>query len=74
MTYIEPPGGFPPGADHTVAEGAIVLLGPTGALAFEVVAVRGDKAWIRDLDDGRQGVVDVANFQAFGPGASGLLQ
>jgi hypothetical protein len=74
MPYVEPPGGRLPLQEQPVAEGDIVLLGPSGALAFEVVAVRGDKAWIRDLDDGRHGVVDVANFREFGPASMGLVQ
>jgi hypothetical protein len=74
MAYLEPPHSGPPTHQQPVAEGDIVLLGPSGALAFEVVAVRGDKAWIRDLDDGRHGVVDVASFREFGPGSLGLVQ
>jgi hypothetical protein len=74
MAYLEPLYGGPPARQPSVAEGDIVFLGPSGALAFEVLAVRGDKAWIRDLDDGRHGVVDVANFREFGPGSLGLVQ
>ena len=58
----------------SVAEGDIVMLGPSGAFTLEVVAVRGDKAWVRDLDDGRDGVVDVASFRRFGLDARGTLQ
>jgi len=69
MAFLEARDGAPP-----VAEGDIVFLGPSGALAFEVLAVRGHKAWIRDLDDGRHGVVDVGDFRVFGAGSMGPMQ
>ena len=59
---------------QAVVEGEIVLFGPGGVLALQVVAVRGDKAWVCDLDDGRHGVVDVAAFRSFGLDAPGTLQ
>ena len=58
----------------SVAEGDIVMLGPNGAFTLEVLAVRGDKAWVRDLDDGRDGVVDLASFRRFGFDAPIVLQ
>ena len=50
------------------------MLGPNGAFTLEVLAVRGDKAWVRDLDDGRDGVVALASFKSFGLDARGPLQ
>ena len=64
----------PPARALSVVEGDIVMLGPNAAFRLEVIAVRGDKAWVRDLDDGRDGVVDVASFGRFGLDASGRLQ
>ena len=58
----------------SVAEGDIVMLGPNGAFTLEVLAVRGDRVWVRDLDDGRDGVVDVATFRRFGLEGLGTLQ
>ena len=63
-----------PAGELSVAEGDIVMLGPNGAFTLEVLAVRGGKAWVRDLDDGRDGVVDVAHFRRFGLDALGVLQ
>lgn len=50
------------------------MLGPNRAFTLEVLAVRGDKAWVRDLDDGRDGVVDLASFRRFGLDALRALQ
>jgi len=58
----------------SVAEGDIVMLGPNGAFTLQVLAVRGDKAWVRDLDDGRDGVVDLADFRRFGLDRSAMVQ
>jgi hypothetical protein len=74
MSYPEPFDLGLPAYAQTVLEGDIVSLGPSGALTLEVMAVRGDKAWVRDLDDGRDGVVDIASFRRFGLDASGSVQ
>ena len=74
MSYLDPFDLDPPARELSVAEGDIVMLGPNGAFTLEVLAVRGDKAWVRDLDDGRDGVVDLASFRRFGPDAPGMLQ
>ena len=58
----------------SIVEGDIVTLGPNAAFTLEVVAVRGEKAWVRDLDDGREGVVDLASFRKFGFDAPEVLQ
>ncbi|HET6972030.1 MAG TPA: hypothetical protein VFH92_12955 [Phenylobacterium sp.] len=60
--------------EEPVVEGEIILYGPSGALALEVIAVRGDKAWVREVDDGRHGVIDVASLRMDHFGASGMLQ
>jgi hypothetical protein len=57
-----------------VAEGDIVMMGPTGALALLIIAVRGEMAWVRDLDDGRHGVVELASFTRSEPHGPGTLQ
>ena len=74
MSCLDPFNISPPGRELSVAEGDVVMLGPNAAFRLEVIAVRGDKAWVRDLDDGRDGVVDVASFKSFGLDASGMLQ
>jgi len=74
MSYLDPLDPDPPTRRLPVAEGDIVMLGPNAAFRLEVVAVRGDKAWVRDLDDGREGVVDVASFRRFGGDGPGALQ
>ena len=74
MSYLDPLDLGVSAGKLSVAEGDIVMLGPNGAFTLEIVAVRGDKAWVRDLDDGRDGVVDVANFRRFGLDALGVLQ
>lgn len=62
------------GRELSVAEGDIVVLGPSGAFTLQVLAVRGDKAWVRDLDDGRDGVVDLADVWRSGLDRSVVLQ
>jgi hypothetical protein len=74
MSYLDQFDVDPPTRQLLVAEGDIVMLGPNGAFKLEVMAVRGAKAWVRDLDDGRDGVVDLASFRRFGLDASGTLQ
>lgn len=74
MSYLDPSILGASAGELLVAEGDIVMLGPNGAFTLEVVAVRGGKAWVRDLDDGRDGVVDVASFKRFGLDALGVLQ
>ena len=76
MSYLDPLDLDlgPPARELSVIEGDIVMLGPNGAFTLEVLAVRGDKAWVRDLDDGRDGVVDVTSFRRFGFDACGTLQ
>ena len=69
----------PLASDHgqdglSVAEGDIVMLGANGAFTLQVLAVRGDKAWVRDLDDGRDGVVALADFRWFGRDGSAGVQ
>ena len=74
MSYLEAfDDSLPPGA-QPILEGDIVLLGPGGAFAMEIIALRGDKAWVRDLDDGREGVVELATLRRFGLDAPGTLQ
>lgn len=72
MSYLDPFESEPPPRRLSVAEGDIVMLGPNAAFRLEVMAVRGDRAWVRDLDDGRDGVVDLAAFSRFG--FNGTLQ
>lgn len=74
MSHLDPLDLGLSAGELSVAEGDIVMLGPNGAFTLEVVAVRGDKAWVRDLDDGRDGVVDVACFKRFGLDALGTVQ
>jgi len=74
MSYLDPIALGASAGELSVAEGDIVMLGPNGAFTLEILAVRGDKAWVRDLDDGRDGVVDVAAFRRFGLEALGVLQ
>jgi hypothetical protein len=74
MSYLDPFEPEPPPRRLSVAEGDIVMLGPNAAFRLEVMAVRGDKAWVRDLDDGREGVVHVASFRHFGGDGPGALQ
>jgi hypothetical protein len=74
MSYLDYFDADPPHRALSVAEGDIVMLGPKGAFRLEVMAVRGARAWVRDLDDGRDGVVDLANFSRFGFDAPGTLQ
>ena len=65
-----PPGGGRP----LIAEGDILTLGRNAAFTLEVVAVRGDRAWVRDLDDGRDGVIDLTSFRRFGFETPEILQ
>lgn len=74
MSYLDPFDIDPPARALSVAEGDIVMLGHNGAFTLEVIAVRGDKAWVRDLDDGREGVVGLASFRRFGFSAPGSVQ
>lgn len=74
MSYLDPFDMGQPGRELSVAEGDIVRLGANGAFTLEVIAVRGDKAWVRDVSDGRDGVVDLASFRRFGFDAPGTLQ
>lgn len=74
MSYLDPLDLDLSAGKLAVAEGDVVMLGRNGAFTLEVVAVRGDKAWVRDLDDGRDGIVDVASFRRFGLDALGVLQ
>jgi hypothetical protein len=66
--------GGSPDLGTPVAEGDIVMMGPTGALALLIMAVRGGMAWVRDLDDGRHGVVELASFTRSEPHGPGTLQ
>ena len=63
-----------PLAQQPVLEGDVIILGPNGLLAFEVMAVRGEKAWVRDIDGGRDGVVDLTAFRRFGLEVAGAVQ
>ena len=74
MADLDPFDTGPPAWEQSLFEGDIVALGPSKALVFEVMAVRGDKAWVRGLDDGRDGVIDLASFRRFGLDAPGILQ
>jgi hypothetical protein len=74
MSYLDPQDLDRPARALSVAEGDIVLLGPNGAFTLEVLAVRGDRAWVRDLDDGRDGVVELSCFTRFGLDALGVVQ
>ena len=74
MSYLDPLDLGPPAGEPSVAEGDIVMLGPNGAFTLEVIAVRGGRAWVRDLDDGRDGVVELGCFRRFGLDALGTLQ
>lgn len=74
MSYLNPFDLGLAAGTLSVAEGDIVMLGPNRAFTLEVLAVRGDKAWVRDLDDGRDGVVDLASFRTFGLDALRALQ
>lgn len=74
MSILESFDGGLPIWDQPVAEGDIVFLGPNGALALEVMAVRGDQAWVRALADARDGVVDLACVRRFGLDAPGMRQ
>lgn len=57
-----------------IAEGDVVSVGPNGVLTLEIMAVRGDKAWVRDLDGGRDGVIDLNDFKRLALDALGGLQ
>lgn len=74
MSYLDPFEDGPPCRELSVAEGDVVVLGPNGAFTLEVLAVRGVRAWVRDLDDGREAVVDLASLRRFGREAVGRLQ
>lgn len=63
-----------PAWEQSLLEGDIIALGPSKALVFEIVVVRGDKAWVRALDDGRDGVIDLASFRELGFRAPGMIQ
>jgi hypothetical protein len=73
MSNLEPVDAGLPIHEQSVAEGEIVLLGPGGGLAVQVMAVRGERAWVRDLNLGRDGVVDLWRVRRFGVDA-GVLQ
>lgn len=74
MTHLERFGDGFSTHEQPIAEGEIILLGPSGGLAVQVIAVRDDKAWVRDLDHDRHGVVDLASFSAAGLYGMGGLQ
>jgi hypothetical protein len=74
MTYCDAFDAGPESHPPKLAEGDIVRLGPSGALTLEILAVRGDKAWVRDLDDGRYGVVDLVSFWRFWLDTPGMFQ
>lgn len=74
MRNLEPFEVGPPARRRPIVEGEIVLLGPNGGLAVQVVAVRGERAWVRDLNLGRDGVVDLGRTRRFGLDAPGALQ
>ena len=74
MTYIERFEARAPVEDGLIIEGDIIFLGPSGALAVEVMAIRGDKAWIRDLDGDRDGVIPLARLRRFGLGTPEAVQ
>lgn len=74
MSYLDPFDIDAPARRISVAEGDIVTLGPNAAFRLEIMAVRGAKAWVRDLDDGREGVVDVGSFSRFRFDAPGTVQ
>jgi hypothetical protein len=74
MSYLDHFDAEPPDRVLSVGEGDIVILGPNGAFKLEVMAVRGAKAWVRHLDDAREGVVDLASFRRFGFDAPETLQ
>lgn len=57
-----------------IAEGEIILLGPNGGLAVQVIAVRDHKAWVRDLDHDRDGVLDLASVTSVGLCGTGGVQ
>lgn len=74
MTYLDAFDTAAPLWEQRVMEGDVILLGPNGLLAFEVIAVRGDKAWVRDVDGGRDGVVELAGVRRLGLEAAGAVQ
>jgi len=74
MSYLDACDVDPPGRALSVGEGDIIRLDPNGAFTLKVMAIRGEKAWVRDLEDGRDGVVDLGSFRSFGLDALGALQ
>ena len=46
-------------ADHTINPGDIVRTGQNQRPQFSVLAVSGDKAWVRNVDTGLDGIVDL---------------
>lgn len=74
MTYLNGFDVDAPLCEQPVLEGDVILLGPNGLLAFEVIAIRGEMAWVRDVDGGRDGVVDLARIRRFGFDGRGGVQ
>jgi hypothetical protein len=46
-------------ADEPIEVGDRVRTGPNASPQFEVIAVDGDKAWLRNIDNGVDGVVPI---------------
>jgi hypothetical protein len=60
VSYLNAFGLIPePDHDEQIVQGDIVRTGANPTPSFHVVAVSGDRAWLRDLQNGAEAVVDV---------------
>jgi hypothetical protein len=60
MSYLDVFDVHLPIYDHLIAPGDIVAVGQNQHPQFEVMATRGDKAWVRDIASGMDGIVPAA--------------
>ena len=63
MSYLDVFDIQLPHYDQLVSAGDLVAVGPNQHPQFEVIAVRGDKAWLRDAAKGGDAIVSTSRLR-----------
>ena len=54
-------------SEGVIEPGDLVRTGPNPKPQFSVLAVAGDKAWVRNVDNGSDGIVELTRCRKIGP-------
>lgn len=74
MTYLDLFDIQPPTYRPAISRGDIVSLGDYAGPLYQVIAVRGGKAWVRNPSHGSDSIVSVDLCRRVGPTSADTLQ